>query len=51
MRKVGLGDTGDTAPTGRGRTKGSENVFQGGGPSNITVWFRNVDNFFSNGKE
>ena len=46
-----MGDTGETAPTGRGRTQGGENVLQGGGPSNITVWFEDVGPFGGNGEE
>ena len=37
-RKVGMGDTGDTDPTGRGRPQGGGNVLQGGGSRNTTVW-------------
>ena len=45
-----LGQTGDTDPTGRGRTKGGGNVLQGGGSIYITVWFGDVGPFFGNGK-
>ena len=51
VHKVSLGETGNTAPTGRGRTHGGGNVLQGGGPSDITVWFGDVGTFGGNGKE
>ena len=50
-RKVGLGETGDTALTVRGRPQGGGNVLQGGGPINTTVWFGDVGNFGRNGEE
>ena len=34
-----MGETGETAPTGRGRTQGGVNVLQVSGPRNITIWF------------
>ena len=40
MGKVDMGETGDTALTGRGRPQCGGNILQGGGPSYITVWFR-----------
>ena len=48
-RKVVMGETGGTALTGRGRTKGVGNVVQGGGSSDTTVWFGDVGTFGSNG--
>ena len=51
MHKVGLGDTGGTAPTVRGRTQGGGNILQVGGLSNITVWFGDVGPFGNNGEE
>ena len=44
-----MGETGGTALTGRGRTKGVGNVVQGGGSSDTTVWFGDVGTFGSNG--
>ena len=49
-RKVGLGGTGDTAQTEMSRTQGGRNVLQGGGPIDITVWFRDVGSFCGNGE-
>ena len=46
--KVGLGETGDTALRGRGRTQGGGNVLQGSDLSNITVWFKDVGPFNRN---
>ena len=37
VRKVVLGDNGNTDMTGRVRTQGEGNVLQGGGPGNINV--------------
>ena len=51
MRKVGLGETGETAPTGRVRPQGGRNVLMGGGTSNTTVWFVYVGPFGVNGEE
>ena len=48
---IGLGDTGDTAPTGRGRTQGVGNFLQGGGSENSTVWVGDVGPFGGNGEE
>ena len=48
--KVGLGETGDTAPTGRGRPQGGGNVLQGGGSSDTPVWVGDVGPFCSNGE-
>ena len=50
-RKVGLGDSRDTALTGRGIPQGGSNVLQGGGPGNTDVWFRDVGTFGGNGEE
>ena len=36
-RKVGIGETGDTATTGRGRIQGISNIIQGGGAGNPNV--------------
>ena len=41
-RKVGLGETRETAPTGRGRPQGDGNVLQGGGSGNTTAWVKDV---------
>ena len=49
--KVGLGETGYTAPTRNGRPQGGGNVLKGGGPSNTTVWFGNVGPFGGNVEE
>ena len=46
-----MGETGDTAPKIRGRIQGGRNVLQGGGTSDITVWFGDVCLFVSNGEE
>ena len=46
-----MGETGDTALTGRSTTQGGVNVLQGSGPSNITVWFEDVGPFGGNGEE
>ena len=50
-RKVGLGETGGTAPTGRGRPLGGINVLQGGGSIDPSVWVRDVGNLGINGEE
>ena len=50
-RKVGLGETGETALTGRGRPQGGGNVLQSGGSSNITVWLGDVGPYGGNGEE
>ena len=50
-RKVGLGETGDTAPTGRGIPQSGGNVLQGDVTSNITVWFGDVGHFGVNGEK
>ena len=50
-RKVGLGETGDTALTGGGRSQGVGNFLQGGGAGNSTVWVGDVVPFDSNGEE
>ena len=50
-RKVGLGETGDTALTGRGRTQCVRNFLQGGGAGNSNVWVGDVDTFGGNGEE
>ena len=42
VSKLGLGETGDTNLTVKVRPQGGGNVLQGGGPSNITVWFVDV---------
>ena len=49
MRKVGLGDTGDTAPTGRVITQGVGNFLQVGGAGNPIVWVGDVGPFGGNG--
>ena len=36
--KVGMGETGDTDPTGRVRTQAVGNVLEGGGPIDVAVW-------------
>ena len=51
MKKVSLGETGDTAPTGRVRTQGGGNVLQGGGTRDISVWFGDLGPFGRNGEE
>ena len=51
MSKVGLGETGDTAPTGRGITQGVGIFLQGGGAGDYTVWVGDVDTFGVNGKD
>ena len=50
-RKVGLGETRDTALAGRGRSQCGRNVLQGGGSSNSTIWFRDVGPLGSHGEE
>ena len=50
-RKVGMGDTGETDLTGRGRPQGGGNVLQGGGSSNNTVCIGDVGIFGSNVEE
>ena len=50
-RKVGLGGTGDTVPTRRGRPQGIGNVLQGGGSGDTTIWVRDVGNFGGNVEE
>ena len=50
-QKVSLGETGGTAPTGRGRTEGVGNFLQGGGAGNYTVWVGDVGPFGGNGEE
>ena len=50
-RKVGLGSTGNTDPTRRGRPQGDGNVIQGGGSSNTTVWVGDVGTFDRNVEE
>ena len=50
-RKVDLGDTGDTALTGRGITQGVGNVLQGGGAGYLTVRIGDVGDFGGNGEE
>ena len=47
--KFVLGETRDTAPTGRGRPQGDGNVLQGSGTSDITVWFVDMGHFGGNG--
>ena len=49
--KVGLGETGDTALTGRGRTQGVGNVLHGGGAGNPNVRVGDVGPFGGNRKE
>ena len=51
VSKLGLGETGDTDLTVKVRPQGGGNVLQGGGPSNITVWFVDVGPFGNNIKE
>ena len=51
MSKVGLGETGDTAPTGRGITQGVGIFLQGGGAGDYTVWVWDVGTFGNNGEE
>ena len=51
VRKVGLRDTGDTAPTRGGRTQGVRNFQQGGGAGNSTAWVRDVGPFGDNREE
>ena len=50
-RKVGLGETGDTALTGGDRTQGVGNFLQGSGAGNSIVWVGDVCPFGINGKE
>ena len=50
-RKVGLGETGDTALTGKGRPHGGNNFLQGGGSRNPTVWVIDVGPFGVNGEK
>ena len=50
-RKVGLGETGDTATTVRGRNQGIGNFLQGGGAGDSTVWVRDVGTFGDNVEE
>ena len=50
-RKVVLGDTGDTDPTGRGITQGAGNVLQGGGAGDPTVRVGDLGPFGGNGEE
>ena len=45
-----MGETGDAAPTGRGRPQGGGNVLQGGGPCNNTVWSGDMGTFGGNGE-
>ena len=49
--KVGLGEAGDTATTRRVGPQGVENVLQGGGTSEITVWFGDLGPFGGNGEK
>ena len=51
MRKVGLGEAGDTTKTRRGKHQGVRNVLQGGGTSNITLWFGVLGPFGGNVEE
>ena len=48
--KVGLGETGDTAPTGSGITQGVCNALLGGSAGNPTVWVGDVGHFVGNGE-
>ena len=50
-RKVGLGETGDTAAAGGGRTQGVGNFLQGGGAGNSIVWVGDVVTFGVNDEE
>ena len=49
--KVNLGETGDTALAGGGRTQGVGNFLQGGGAGDSIVWVGDVSTFGVNGKE
>ena len=51
MSKVGLGETGDNAPTGRGINHGVGIFLQDGGAGDSTVWVRDVGPFGSSGEE
>ena len=46
-----MGDTGETAPTERGRPQGGDNVLQGGGSGDTTVWVGDAGTFGRNLKE
>ena len=48
-RKVGLGETGDTALTGKGRTQGVGNFLQVNGAGNSNVCVVDVGTFGGNG--
>ena len=50
-RKVGMGDNGDTAQSGRGRLQGGGNVLQGGGAGGPYVWVGDVGPFCVNIEE
>ena len=50
-RKVSLKETGRISQAGRGRTQGSLNVLQGGGPGNTNVQVVDVGRCGSNGEE
>ena len=50
-REVGLGETGDTALTGRGRTQGVGNFLRGGVAGDYTVWVGDVVTFGGNREE
>ena len=50
-RKVGLGETGNTALTGRGRSQDCDNCLQGSSPINTTVCFGDVGPFGRNVEE
>ena len=49
--QVDLGGAGDTATNRKGGPQGIINVLQGGGTSNITVWFGELSPFGGNGEE
>ena len=49
--RVSLGETGDTASTGGGRTQGVGNFLQGGDASDSIIWVGDVGPFGVNGKE
>ena len=51
MRKVSLGETGDTSLTGRRRPQGGGNVLQGGGSRYTTECFGDMGTSGSNGEE
>ena len=51
MSKVGLEETWDTTPTGRGITQGVGIFLQDGGAGDSTVWVRYVGPFGSSGEE